>query len=1093
MNQQILTSGTTSSSVIGSQHHHGGHQRRISQQNNSYSAPNNIIPPFSLLETTPTTSNINTTNSGTPSPLLSNSTQQQQQQQQQQTSTPLKKGANTEVYGFVYWIATFVGYVIYLLWAFIPEHILSDLGVHYYPSKYWAVAIPMYFVVCGIFGLTVYFCINLIITEPLESFNTFKDRFSQEADPSHIYLPESIPPLTDIPISVDTSGGINNINTPISIPLVSSLLTTSPTSTTNISPLNMSGTTTTTTNTASSSTSKIRNPLSVSTVSTNSLLSSPTTTTSSTSPSTPSSSVIRSHHLPLLNSFTSSYQQQQQQLQQLQQSQTTSNNTNNQNSELPSTAGLDASSTMIEDNNKDHTSTIRRVNTLPVLMFINKGYLKTETPVGSIRTSLLAPKKFKYPLHYCSNHTHTDSDSHDKNTVSQLLPCEYWDESLVVFPIAEQSAFTATTRVRQLTQVVNYQPFDPECRYRTDDEVNSYIADVESFTLLIDHTMYAPSSKIQRNAIQLKGFIQDHNGKDVVLNDGISTIGVAGQPDIIQLGTLLDYANVNLDDPLKLIENTEYTVLQPIVMENILHRYVYKRHGVRVLFIQTGSIGQFNFQSLLLTLVSGMGLLAVSTIIVDQLAIRILPQRKSYSSYKFQVTEGMQPMKKIVTNDKGDELIADKGGNPDLIRESQKARFKSVEAVQEIIDLDKTVKETKYRLDQSNAEYTKINKQVAMKKKAGEACDDLIQQAETLDKEIGKLKVETAEREEQLSKALKPIGNIVHKSVPISNNEDDNLVVKTWGDCKNSPDLLHHHELLEMIDGYDLERGTNTSGHRCYFLKGIGVLLNQAIINFALATLTKKGFTALQTPFFMRKEIMAETAQLEQFDEELYKVIGGAQGEDNEKYLIATSEQPISAYHRKEWIDERELPKKYAGYSTCFRKEAGAHGRDTWGIFRVHQFEKIEQFCITEPEKSWDMHEEMLANAETFYQELGIPYRVVSIVSGALNNAAAKKYDLEGWFPGYNQYRELVSCSNCTDYQSRDLEIRCGQKKQGQQQKKYVHMLNSTLAATTRVICCILENYQTEGGITVPKPLQPFLAGMEFIPFVKPRPKNKKN
>ncbi|KAF2078609.1 hypothetical protein CYY_000109 [Polysphondylium violaceum] len=434
------------------------------------------------------------------------------------------------------------------------------------------------------------------------------------------------------------------------------------------------------------------------------------------------------------------------------------------------------------------------------------------------------------------------------------------------------------------------------------------------------------------------------------------------------------------------------------------------------------------------------------------------------------------------------QFRADKGGNPDIIRQSQAARYKPVETVDEIIELDATVKKTKYSLDQANAEYAKLNKAVAMKKKAGESADDLIAQCEALDKNIANLKIETARVEELLRKKLKPIGNIVHSSVPISDNEDNNRVEKTWGECKTSPDLLHHHELLEMIDGYEPERGSEVAGHRGYFLKGMGVLLNQAVINYALAFLTKKGFTALQTPYFMKKEIMAETAQLEQFDEELYKVSG--EGEDNEKYLIATSEQPISAYHRREWIEEKELPKKYAGYSTNFRKEAGSSGKDNWGIFRVHQFEKIEQFCITEPEKSWDMQDEMLGNAEAFYQELGLPYRVVNIVSGALNNAAARKYDLECWFPGYNEYRELVSCSNCTDYQSRDLEIRCGMKKQGQQQKKYVHMLNSTLAATTRVICCILENYQTEGGINVPTPLRPYL-GMDFIPFTKPKPKAK--
>jgi len=239
---------------------------------------------------------------------------------------------------------------------------------------------------------------------------------------------------------------------------------------------------------------------------------------------------------------------------------------------------------------------------------------------------------------------------------------------------------------------------------------------------------------------------------------------------------------------------------------------------------------------------------------------------------------------------------------------------------------------------------------------------------------------------------------------------------------------------------------------------------------------------------------MASTAQLEQFDEELYKVGGDVKEteDDEDKYLIATSEQPISGYHQGEWLEPKDLPLKYAGISPCFRKEAGAHGKDLRGIFRVHQFEKVEQFVLTTPEKSWEMHEEMLAASEEYYQSLKIPYHVISIVSGALNNAAAKKYDLEGWFPGFNEFRELVSCSNCTDYQSRSLNVRCGSKKTNDKEKKYVHMLNSTLSATTRTICVILENYQTEAGVTIPDVLQPYMGGLKFIPFVhKELPKSK--
>ncbi|KYR01674.1 seryl-tRNA synthetase [Tieghemostelium lacteum] len=436
----------------------------------------------------------------------------------------------------------------------------------------------------------------------------------------------------------------------------------------------------------------------------------------------------------------------------------------------------------------------------------------------------------------------------------------------------------------------------------------------------------------------------------------------------------------------------------------------------------------------------------------------------------------------------------EKGGNPDLIKYSQRGRFKDVGQVDEVIELDNKTKEANYQLSQLNAEFKKHNKEVSLKIKSGESVDNLKKQSELMRGDIQKLEKQVEELEKQLQCLLKQIGNILHASVPCCQNENDNIHIRAWGECKTSPDLLQHNVLLDLIDGYEGEKGAVTTGTRGYFLKGIGVLLNQAIINFAMAHLHKRDYVPLQTPFFMRKDVMSETVQADQFTEQLYKISGHTDqvSEDTvEKYLIGTSEQPLSAYHRGEWLDEKELPKKYLGYSTCFRKESKDMSKDCVGIFRVHQFEKIEQFCLTEPEKSWDMHEEMLKNAEAFYQDLGIPYQIVSVVSGALNNATSKKYDLEGWFPGSGNYRELVSCSNCTDYQSRELEIRCGSKKPNQTAKKYVHMLNCTLAATSRVICCILENYQTEGGINVPKALIPYL-GMDFIPFVKPIPDQKK-
>lgn len=344
-----------------------------------------------------------------------------------------------------------------------------------------------------------------------------------------------------------------------------------------------------------------------------------------------------------------------------------------------------------------------------------------------------------------------------------------------------------------------------------------------------------------------------------------------------------------------------------------------------------------------------------------------------------------------------------------------------------------------------------------------------------------KKEAEVQEARAALYSSLETIGNLVHGSVPVSNDEAKNAVLRSWGEKRSELKLKNHVELVELLGIADMKKGANVAGGRCFYLKGDGVRLNQALINFGLDFLEKRGFTLLQTPFFMRKDIMAKCAQLAQFDEELYKVTG----EGDDKYLIATAEQPLSAYHLDDWIHPSQIPIRYAGYSSCFRKEAGSHGRDTLGIFRVHQFEKVEQFCITSPNgnDSWDMHEEMMKNSELFYKMLNIPYQVVGIVSGALNESAAKKYDLEGWFPASMAYRELVSCSNCTDYQSRRLEVRYGQKKNNEQGKQYVHMLNSTLAATERTICCILENYQKEDGVEVPKALRPYMGGKTFLPF----------
>ncbi len=441
-------------------------------------------------------------------------------------------------------------------------------------------------------------------------------------------------------------------------------------------------------------------------------------------------------------------------------------------------------------------------------------------------------------------------------------------------------------------------------------------------------------------------------------------------------------------------------------------------------------------------------------------------------------------------------FISDRGGDPKKIKESQRRRGASVEVVDEIVEEYKAWVKVKYEFDMLNKAINANQKDIGRRYKDKQDATDLLEKKAGLEGDKKRVAATEGEMDAALRAKVGSLGNIVHDSVPVSVDEVDNGLLRTWA----PPDVkveevkaeLSHHEVLTRIDGYDQDRGTKIVGHRGYFLRGPGVFLNQALINYGLNFLASRNYIPLQTPQLMNKDVMAKTAQLEQFDEELYKVLDGPDPKD-EKYLIATSEQPISAYHSEEWFEspKEQLPVRYAGFSSCYRREAGSSGKEAWGIFRVHTFEKIEQFVLTEPEKSWEMFDEMMQVSEDFYQSLRLPYRVVSIVSGALNNAAAKKYDLEAWFPFQQEYKELVSCSNCTDYQSRRLEIRCGTKQLNAREKRYVHCLNSTLCATQRALCCILENYQEAEGVRVPEVLRRYLPGEpDFLPYVRELPKD---
>ncbi|KAF2452322.1 seryl-tRNA synthetase [Lineolata rhizophorae] len=439
------------------------------------------------------------------------------------------------------------------------------------------------------------------------------------------------------------------------------------------------------------------------------------------------------------------------------------------------------------------------------------------------------------------------------------------------------------------------------------------------------------------------------------------------------------------------------------------------------------------------------------------------------------------------------DFIAERGGNPEKIRESQRRRHAPVELVDEIMAMFEDHRKTQYEATQIGSQINAVQKEIGQKKKNKESADSELKKKDELTARKKAQEELAAEKLVALNRKVKTVGNYVHDSVPVSDDEDNNALIRSWapeGVTVEKRDCLSHHEVLTRLDGYDPERGVKIVGHRGYCLTGYGLFLNLALVNYGLEFLFSKGYKPNQPPYFMLREPMAKTAQLEDFDEELYKVTEDGMKE-TDKYLIATSEQPLSALHSGEWLDNKDLPIKYAGYSTCFRKEAGAHGKDAWGIFRVHQFEKIEQFVFCKPDASWEAFDSMIAASEEFYQSLKLPYRVVAIVSGALNNAASKKYDLEAWFPFQGEYKELVSCSNCTDYQCRELEVRYGVKKKLDTKKEYVHALNSTLCATERALCCVLENYQTEDGIVVPEPLRKYIPGApEFLPFTKELPKD---
>jgi seryl-tRNA synthetase len=417
------------------------------------------------------------------------------------------------------------------------------------------------------------------------------------------------------------------------------------------------------------------------------------------------------------------------------------------------------------------------------------------------------------------------------------------------------------------------------------------------------------------------------------------------------------------------------------------------------------------------------------------------------------------------------KLIKEK---PEIIRNMLKARAIEFD-LDGLIESDQKRREFIIKTDELRKKKNQVAMAISEKKKGGEDASSILAEMKNISNELTKLESEQEHIESKYLKLASTIPNLIHESVPIGPDESTNKEIKRWG---NIPEfdfkIKDHIDISEDLNLVDLERAAKVAGARFYYLKNDLVRLNQALIHFGLDFLAEKGYSLVQPPYMINRESMEGAVIAEDFEEVIYKV------EEEDLYMIGTSEHAMAAMHSKEIIEGKEIPMKYAGISPCFRKEAGAHGRDQKGIFRVHQFDKIEQFVFSKPEDSWKEHEKMLAIAEEFYQKLEIPYRVMLLSTGDIGKISAKTYDIEAWMAGQNAYREIVSCSNCLEYQARRLKIRFRDKTN--EDTQYIHTLNSTLIATTRVLVAIMENFQTKDGhIRIPQVLQGYMGNQKEI------------
>ena len=412
---------------------------------------------------------------------------------------------------------------------------------------------------------------------------------------------------------------------------------------------------------------------------------------------------------------------------------------------------------------------------------------------------------------------------------------------------------------------------------------------------------------------------------------------------------------------------------------------------------------------------------------------------------------------------------------PDAVRKSLQRRGMDPAPVDEVVRLDQEWRQGLQQLNQLRAQRNQAALRIGEAKKKGGDAQAVLLEMKNVSGQIEALDARVKELEETRRQRLMRLPNLLHESVPVGKDDSQNVPVRTAGEArKHAFEAKSHVDLLASLKLADIDRAGKVAGARFFYLTGNGVRLSYAIQQYALDALRKKGWTLVDPPYMLRREAIAGATDLHDFEDVIYRV----EGED--LYLVATSEHAVGAMHMGEILEEKQLPIKYAGVSPCFRKEAGAHGKDTKGIFRVHQFHKIEQFVFAKPEDSWTTHEELIRNAEDLVKGLELPYRIVNICTGDIGTVAAKKYDLEAWMPVQGAYRELVSCSNCTDYQARRWDIRT--RPSTDAPTRFVHTLNSTALAVERTIVALLENHQTQDGrLRIPKALRPYLGDEETL------------